>query len=430
MEPIPAKCCPEYAELSRRGFLQAGAGSLAGLAALTSWLPRVAVARDYRSTLRDTIVWIYLRGAADGLSMCVPWGDDDYYLARPSLAIPRPDSGAAARCIDLDGFFGLSPAMSALRPAYLSGDLLFVHACGSPDPSRSHFDAQRFMEVGQVSSDTSLTGWLGRHLASVAPADPAAMLRAVGISTGLQRVLEGGPHTLPIPDLANFGLLGNPATKTARTNALRDMYATVADPLRATASTTLATVGLLDQIGFSTYQPSGGAQYNSAESLGYALKTSAALIKAQIGVEAVAIDVQGWDTHSAQGPVSGTMAVLMNRLSSALAAFHQDMSAGSSPGYIVAVVSEFGRRVFENGSLGTDHGHGNAMMLMGPAVGGGRVLRHWQGLATENLYDYADLQVTIDYRDVLAEIIEQRLGNPNIASIFPGYTPVHRGVLA
>ncbi len=208
------------------------------------------------------------------------------------------------------------------------------------------------------------------------------------------------------------------------------MYATVPDPLRATASTTLATVGLLDQIGFSTYQPGGGAQYNAAESLGYALKTSAALIKAQIGVEAIAIDVHGWDTHSAQGPVSGTMAMLMNRLSAALAAFHQDMGSGSNPGYIVAVVSEFGRRVFENGSLGTDHGHGNAMMLMGPAVAGGRVLRNWRGLAQEDLYDYADLQVTIDYRDVLAEIIEHRLGNSNIASIFPGYQPVNRGVLA
>jgi uncharacterized protein (DUF1501 family) len=410
--------------------MKSAAGTVAGLAAASAWLPRVALAKDYRSSMRDVIIWIYLRGAADGLSMCVPWGDDAYYDARPTIAVPRPDSGSPGSCIDLDGFFGLPAAMASLRPAYLDGQLLFVHTCGSPDPSRSHFDAQRFMEVGKVADASLLTGWLGRHLASVAPADPAAMLRAVGISTGLQRVLVGGPSTIPVPDLDTFGLLGSSSTRQARSNALRDMYAQVNDRLQATAVTTLSTVNLLDSIDFAGYRPSGGAQYLATDQLGYAMKTSAALIKAQVGVEAIAIDVNGWDTHSAQGVVAGTMAALMSRLASALSAFQRDMSGPGSPGYVVAVVSEFGRRVHENGSQGTDHGHGNAMMLMGPSIAGGRVLHEWQGLDLEHLYDYADLPVRIDYRDVLSEIIEHRLGNADLATVFPGFTPTRRGVLA
>jgi uncharacterized protein (DUF1501 family) len=430
MQQHEAQSCPEYAELSRRGFLQATSGTLAGLAAASAWLPRVAVAKDYRSTQRDTIIWIYLRGAADGLTLCVPHAEDAYYEARPHLAIPRPDSGQPNACIDLDGFFGLAPAMSALHPAYLNGDLLFVHACGSPDPSRSHFDAQRFMEVGKANDPFVITGWLGRHLATVAPADPGAILRAVGINTGLPQVLVGGPGTIPVPDLDTFGLLGPAATRPARSALLDQMYGQVADPLHSTAATTLATINLLDSINFATYQPSGGAVYNSNEALGYALKTSAALIKAQVGVEAIAIDVNGWDTHTSQGVFSGTMSILMSRLASALAALHRDLSATPGNGYVVAVVSEFGRRVQENGSQGTDHGHGNAMMLMGPAIAGGRVLRQWPGLATEHRYEFMDLEVTIDYRDILSEIIDQRLGNQDISSVFPGYTPTYRGVLS
>ena len=410
--------------------MRTAGGAVAGLAAANAWLPRVAMARDYRSTQRDTIIWIYLRGAADGLTLCVPHADDEYYAARPNLAIPRPDSGSPYACTNLDGFFGLAPSMAPLMPAYNAGNLLFVHACGSPDPSRSHFDAQRFMEVGKANDPFVITGWLGRHLASVAPADPGALLRAVGISTGLQQVLVGGPGTLPIPDLDTFGLLGAAPSRVARSAVLANMYEQVPDPLHATAATTLATITLLDSINFATYQPAGGAQYNAAESLGYALKTSAALIKAQVGVEAIAIDVNGWDTHSAQGVVSGTMSILMNRLASALAAFHRDMSTGTNPGYVVAVVSEFGRRVQENGSQGTDHGHGNAMMLMGSSVTGGRVLRQWPGLAPENRYDFADLDVTIDYRDILGEIIDRRLGNPDISNVFPGYVPTYRGVVS
>lgn len=430
MDIPQAQCCPEYAQLSRRGFMRA-TGATAAVVAASAWLPRVSMAKDYRSTQRDTIIWIYLRGAADGLSMCVPHGEDRYYIARPSLAVPRPSAGGSTACIDLDGFFGLPPAMASLRPAYLSGDLLFVHACGSPDPTRSHFDAQRFMEVGSNTDPFLITGWLGRHLASVQPANPNAVLRAVGLSSGLPRSLVGGPGAIPVPDLDTFGLTGSASSRVVRTDALGDMYESVNAPLRTTAATTLATITLLDSINFVTYQPSGGAVYNVSDRLGYALKTSAALIKAQVGVEAITIDIDGWDTHSAQGNNTGTMFVLMNRVAAALAAFHTDLNASSaSNGYVVAVVSEFGRTLAENGSQGTEHGHGNSMMLMGPSVAGGRVLSQWPGLAEENLHDGADLKVTIDYRDILGEIIDRRLGNPNLSTVFPGFTPVYKGVIS
>ncbi len=430
MDTPQAQCCPEYAQLSRRGFMKA-TGTAAAVVAASSWLPRVAVANSFRSTQRDTIIWIYLRGAADGLSICVPHAEDRYYINRPNLAVPRPGSGLAGACTDLDGFFGLPPVLSALRPAYTAGDLLFVQACGSPDPTRSHFEGQRFMEVGTSVDPFMITGWLGRHLATVAPSNPNAVLRGVGLGTGLQQSLVGGFGTIPVPDLDTFGLLGSSGTRTARTAALSEMYSSVGDPLQTTASTTLATISLLDSINFATYQPAGGAQYTATEKLGYALKTSAALIKAQVGVEAIAIDVDGWDTHSAQGNNTGTMAVLLTRVAAALSAFHTDMSASSSsPGYIVAVVSEFGRRLAENGSQGTDHGHGNCMMLMGQAINGGRVLTRWPGLDEANLYQGLDLEVTIDYRDVLSEVIDRRLGNTNLATVFPDYTPSYKGVLS
>ncbi len=421
--------CAEYRELSRRGFLAIAGGGAAMLAAAPAWLPRVAMAKDYRSGQKDVIVSIYLRGAADGLSLVPPYGDAGYYANRPNIAVPPPDSGQALKAYDLDGYFGLAPALGGLREAYAAGQLLFVHACGSTDSSRSHFDAQRFMEVGKPNDPTLSTGWLGRHLLTTAPSDPNALLRAVGISTGLPRTLVGGPLTLPVPDLDNFGLTGSGSTTTARMSALNSMYGGVADPLKAAGLNTVATINLLNTINFAGYVPAGGAAYPTG-SLGVAMKSVAALVKAQVGVEAVAIDVGGWDTHANQGVLTGTMAGIMQSLGDSMGAFYKDMSAGSGPSTIVVAMSEFGRRVGENGSLGSDHGHGNVMMVMGPGAVGGRVLTQWPGLGAGQLYQNLDLQVTTDYRDVLAEICSKRLGTTDLAAIFPGYTPSFKGVVS
>lgn len=429
MHETDCQGCSEYAELSRRGFLQAaGSSALIAAAAAPAWLPRVALASSHRSTMRDVIVAVYLRGAADGLTMCVPHGDPAYYAARPTLAVPRPDSSDPTRCTDLDGFFGLAPAMAPLVPVFREGKLLIVHACGSTDATRSHFDAQRFMEAGLPGASLP-SGWLGRHLMSMEPLQPNALLRAVGISTGLQRSLFGGPATIPVPDLANFGLGGDSSTRAARQAALADMYAAAGDPLRASSQTTLATVSLLSQINFAGYQPAGGAAYLT-NTLGNAMKATAALIKASVGVEAVAIDINGWDTHGEQGNnPGGVLFGLMSTLSNNLLAFHRDMSAGNGTNYIVVVMSEFGRRVAENGSRGTDHGHGSCMLVMGTGVLGGRVFRFWPGLSQDRLFQGLDLDVTIDFRDILGEIVQTRLGNYELGAVFPQYDPVFHGVV-
>lgn len=429
MHPCDPHACPEYNALTRRRFLAAGSGAALALASTPAWLPRVALARDYRSSQRDVIVAIYLRGAADGLSICVPWGEQAYYDARPTLNVPRPTSGLPNSAIDLDGFFGLAPAMAPLTTAYDDGNLMIVHACGSTDPSRSHFEAQRFMEIGKPGDNTLTTGWLGRHLASIAPKDPGALLRGVGISSGLQQSLAGGPLTLPIQNLDDFGLTGSSSSAAARTVAIDDMYTAFGGPTNTIAQTSIDTIALLNTINFEGYVPYGGATYPTG-SFGTALRSAAALIKANVGVEAIAIDLGGWDTHNAQGTTAGFLAGLMGTLAQGIAAFYADMNQPNAPTYTLVTNSEFGRRVAENGSAGTDHGHGGVMFVMGTCVNGGQVKSIWPGLSPGQLYDDRDLDVTIDYRDVLAEIVQNRLGNGNLSTVFPGHTPMFRGVLA
>lgn len=437
-----ANCCPEYAELSRRQFMAVTSAATLAAAAAPAWLPRVSLASSYRSTMRDTVISIFLRGAADGLTLCTPYTETNYYNSRPTLAIPRPDSAAAYKLLDLPNsanpapgggtvLFGLPPQMQPLLQPYNDGKLAFVHACGLNDPSRSHFDAQRFMEVGKARDLSLGTGWLGRHLAVTDPASPAAVLRGVGIATGLQRALVGGPQTLPVPNLDTFGITGSSTTVVARTAALNDMYSAVPDPLQAAALNTIQTIDLLNTIEFANYVPAGGATYPTG-GFGTAMRSVAALLKAEVGVEAVAVDVGGWDTHENEGisTPTGQMSVLMTTLAEALGAFYRDMTAAAAPTFSLVAMSEFGRRLQENGSFGTDHGHGNAMIVMGNAVQGGRVLTQWPGLNPGQLYENIDLNVTIDYRDILAEILAERAGNINLADTFPGYTPTMRGIVA
>lgn len=421
--------CDEYQQLSRRSFVATGS-ALAAFVAAHSWLPKVAFAKDYRSTQRDVVVHIYLRGAADGLTMCVPYFENEYYAKRPTIAVARPDSGQANRVTALDDRFGFPPAMLGLLPAYQDGKLLVVHACGSADTSRSHFQAQRVMESGKNNDLSLTTGWLGRHVATSAPSDPNATLRAVAISSALPLTLNGGEKTLPIGNLDTYGITGSSSTLAARRSALQDMYGATQDPLRAAALSTLQTIDTLNTIDFANYIPANGAVYPTGGSgtLPYALKTSAALIRAQVGVEAISIDVGNWDLHDNLGPITGSMASNMNNLAGALGAFYRDVVAGAGPSVSVVVVSEFGRRLLENGNFGTDHGMGGVMFVMGQCVAGGRVLTNWPGLAPAQLYQGRDLAITIDYRDILAEVVQNRLGNANLATIFPNFTPTMRGV--
>jgi uncharacterized protein (DUF1501 family) len=425
--------CQEYNELSRRQFLATTAG-VSAAAFFPAWLPKIVMSKNYSST-RDIIVSVFQRGGADGLSMCVPFADPNYYTSRSTIAIPRPDSTSANKGINLDGFFMFPQAMAGgaagtggLIPAFQANDLLIVHATGQLNNSRSHFDAQRYMEVGKPVDPNLVTGWLGRHLASIPPLKPDAPLRALGVASGLQKTLVGAPKTLPIADPANYSIGGSTTTQPQRISFLQADYAGADEPLHSAALDATNTVGLLKSVNFAGYLPANGAVYPANSAFAKALKSVAVLIKSDVGIEAAQVDIGGWDTHSSQDPLAGSMFRTMQDFSNSLAAFYADVIA---TGYSVTVVSvsEFGRNVRENGSQGTDHGRGTVMFAMGKGIVGGRVLaKNWPGLAREVLADGQDLQVTVDYKDILAEIVQRRLGNPNLDIVFPSWTPTMLGV--
>ena len=424
--------CNEYNEVTRRQFIGEGfalGGGIFATALFPEWLPKVVLAQSQVSS-RDILVSIFLRGGSDGLSMVYPFEDPLYYSGRTTIAIPRPDStNTAQRGIALDNTWAVSRPLAAVMPAYQARELLILHATGSVDPSRSHFDAQKYIEVGKPRDPNVATGWLARHLATSTPLRSTAPLRALGLSDGLARVLVGAPKTLPISDPANFGLQGSAATRAERTNWIRNHYAGSPEPVAASALDALNTIQLLQTLNIAAYRPANGAVYPN-NGFGRALRSCAALIKGDIGVEALHVDIGGWDTHANQDPLAGSMFNTMNSLFGSLGAFWQDVINGGYPGGVtVVVISEFGRNVRENGTRGTDHGRGNVMFCMGKGIAGGRVMVNtWPGLAMENLENRADLRVTLDHRDVLAEIVQKRLGNTQTNVVFPDYTPTIRGV--
>lgn len=428
-ETHTADCgCQEYNELSRRQFLGAAAAGTAA-SMFPAWLPKIVLGKTYASN-RDVIVSVFLRGGADGLAMVAPYADPAYYTSRPTIGIPRPDANDANKGIDLDGFFAFAAGMSGLVPAYTAQDLLVVHATGlQTNNTRSHFDAQRYMEVGKPADPNLITGWLGRHLASVPPLKAGALLRGIGVSNGLQKTLVGAPQTLPIADPANFTIGGSQTTQPQRLAFMQSEYGGGDEPLRSAALDAANTVTLIKSVNFTGYKPANNVTYPTS-GFGRALRSLAVLIKADVGLEAAQVDIGGWDTHSAQGANTGSMRNLMNDFSGSLGAFYADVIA---TGYTVTVVaiSEFGRNVRENASGGNDHGRGTVMYAMGKGISGGRVLtKNWITgmLDRANLEAGQDLKVTTDYRDVLSEIVQNRLGNPNLDVVFPAWTPTMLGV--
>ena len=419
--------CQEYHSLARRDFLTV-AGGVGVSALMPAWLPKVVLAQSASST-RDVIVSVFLSGGVDGMSLVAPFGDPDYYTGRPTLAIPRPDNaGPGPKGVALDNFFAFSPGMAPLLPAYTAGDLLVAHATGSIDTSRSHFDAQRYMEVGKPRDPRVASGWLGRHLATSTPMRTNAPLRALGLTAGLPQTLSGAPKSLPIPNPAAFTIGGSAATAAARSAWMEANYSKAVDPVASNALDSTNTIALLQRINFAGYRTQNGAVYPNT-GFGQALRSTAALIKADVGVEAIHAFNGGWDTHAQQGPFPGVDASYMHNkmleLSQSLAAFHADVIQGSTAtGVTVVMVSEFGRNARENGNRGTDHGRGNVAFAMGRKIAGGRVLTNmWPGLARENLEAGQDLRVTLDHRHLLAEIVQNRLGNRNLSVVFPDFTP-------
>lgn len=413
--------CGEYRRLSRRGFL--GTAAAAGAVSLSS-LAIGGTRGSERS--RDVLVTVFLRGGLDGLSAVVPHGDPDLYTARPTLAVPPP--GQSGGALDLDGFFGLNAACAPLLGAYQAGDLAIVHATGSTDPSRSHFSAQHLMETGtpNLAYLNLADGWTARHLQTIAPLG-AGELRGLALKPTLPRAMAGGPAVLPVNNPAGFRFPGDPSLTPALRPVIESSYAAAAEPLRGAASSSLGAIDLLAAIDFPGYQPENGANY-PASGFGGSLVSAAAMIKADIGLECLQIDIEGWDHHSGQGPVNGLLATMLADLSEGLNAFHLDLRSRLDR-ITVVVMTEFGRRVAENGSAGTDHGHGGVMFVLGGNVNGGQVISQWPGLDPASLGN-GDLPITIDYRDVLSEILERRLGSTSLPHIFPQHTPQFPGVIA
>jgi uncharacterized protein (DUF1501 family) len=419
--------CAEYQTLDRRSFMLHGFGAAAALirrqsADLPGWMPRITLADPHVGPHGDTLVCLFLRGGADGLNIVVPHGDDAYYAARPTLGIPRPDSSGANPALDLDGFFGLHPALAPLMPLYRAGTLAAVHATGSPDESRSHFQAMAEMERG-VFGGGVYSGWLARHLATLDTGASSA-LRAVAIGERLPTSLIGTPAATALRSVEEVRLHGPDDERDRLEQAIGDLYGRFDDALSLAAAQTLDTLAVLERVD-AAYQPDGRAYPES--DLGRALSTVAQLIRLDVGMEVATVDVGGWDTHAAQGAGDGLMASNLADLGEGLAAFYEDLSEHMDS-VTVIVMSEFGRRVRENGALGTDHGHGNMMLLLGDNIAGGQVVAEWPGLAPEERVGPGDLSITIDYRDILAEIVIRRLNNPLTAEVFPGYAPAERGI--
>ncbi len=391
---------------------------------LPTWLPRLSFAPVNTAPRGDTLVVVFLRGAADVLNMVVPHGEDAYYQLRPSLGIARPDDSRKKkeeRSVDLDGFFGLHPNMSPLLEAWQSEQLAIIHACGAPDESRSHFKAMELMERGVDDERGPASGWIGRHLATLNTGN-SSPLRAVGMGTRPQRSLSGSVPVSALRSIADFHLGGDQRILQQMRASLETVYAN--DIL---GQETLSIMDTLQRLDPTNYQSPISNNYPDTE-FGLALKQTAMLIKAEVGLEVSAIDLGGWDTHFAQGSSAGIMPNLMKDLAEGLAAFHADMADHQNQ-LTTVTMSEFGRRASENGSLGTDHGHGSMMMVLGGNVDGGKVHGQWPGLAEGQLIGPGDLAVTTDYRDVLSEILTKRLNNPATNEIFPEYQPIMPNVI-
>lgn len=402
---------------NRRIFLRNSALAMVGAGTLPMWLERAAFAADAPSRKRKVLVAIFQRGAADGLNIVVPHGEKAYYDLRPTIAVPRPSAAAAGDCaIDLDGFFGLHPSLSPLKPLWDSRQLAIVHAAGSPDPTRSHFDAQDYMESGTPGLKATGDGWLNRALphedGKISP------VRAVSLGPALPRALRGANSAVAVENLNSFGVRDSAAAKV-----LESMYGGTTDQiLGGTGRDTFEAVSLLKSLQKTPYVPAAGANYPRGR-FGDSMRQIAQLIKADVGVEVAFADLGGWDHHVNEvGPKAsvGQLATRLADFGGALAAFHQDL-ADRMEDVVVITMSEFGRTAKENGNRGTDHGHANVMFALGGPVNGGKVLGKWPGLERGQLYEERDLALTTDFRDVLSEAVTRHLGNSSLAAVFPNY---------
>jgi uncharacterized protein (DUF1501 family) len=406
--------------MDRRVFVKSGALALLALGLPPEFLQRSLLASTTDGARKKTLICVFQRGAVDGLSMVVPFGEKSYYEKRRSIAVAEPTRAAEKAVIDLDGHFGLHPELRPLHDLFERNELSVINAVGSPNPTRSHFDAQDFMESATPGVKTTADGWLNRalHAADHAIGQTSLgqrALRGVAMGAELPKALRGREPTLAIPDLNRFGILGGQESEVER--LYRTQHGTV---VGNAADGAFEAIDVLRAANLAQYKPTDGVQYPQTP-FGRSLSQVAQLIKSGIGVEIAFVDIGGWDTHNAQGGAQGQLANRLRDFGGGIRALYDDLGDRMED-VVILTMSEFGRTVAENGSGGTDHGHANCMFVAGGAVNGGKILGKWPGLAPEQLYEGRDLAVTTDFRDVFAEIASKHLGARDIEKVFPGHT--------
>ena len=409
--------------ISRRFFLHRGALAVAGTTALPSFLVRSVLAETAGTPNRRMVV-IFQRGAADGLNVVVPYREKNYYAMRPSIAIPQN------QVIDLDGFFGLHPALTSFKPLYDAGHLAIVHAAGSPDMSRSHFDAQDFMESGTPGIKSTDDGWLNRALQAQDQVrkQQETAFRALALGPEVPLTLAGKIPAIALNNLNNFSVAGRGPAPSPAASAFEAMYGESGDHIfHAAGESTFEAVKMLRAANPAQYQPAVGVDYPNSE-FGNRMKQIAQLLKSNLGVEAAFTDIGGWDTHHNQGSVDGQLSGRLRDFSDSISAFWRDMG-DEAESVTLVTMSEFGRTARENGTGGTDHGHANAMFVLGGNVKGGKVYGKWPGLNNDQLNEGRDLALTTDYRQVLGEVVSKTIGATDLNLVFPGARVTPNGFL-
>lgn len=405
--------------MNRRFFLKSGSVALAsvgvGLSA-PGFLER-ALSQTGKSGRRKTLIAIFQRGAVDGLNVVVPYGESPYYDLRPSISIPKP--GATDGAIDLDGFFGLHPSLSPFKPLFDSQRLAIIHASGSPNSTRSHFDAQDYMESGTPGVKSTSDGWLNRYLQAKKESE-RSLFRAVSMTQTTPRVLQGRAPTISMSNLNDFAIRAGKSSSDLQ-GGFEAIYAREAnDRLADMGRETFEAVNYLKKVNPAQYKPANGAEYPRT-AFGNSLLQIAQLIKAGVGLEIAFTDIGGWDTHVNEGNSRGQLGNLLQQFGAGISALYRDLGQQMDD-VVILTMSEFGRTARENGNRGTDHGHANAMFVLGNSVRGGNVYGKWPGLKNDQLNEGRDLALTTDFRDVFGEIAARHLGAANVQSIFPGYT--------
>lgn len=412
--------------INRRFFLKSSSVALAALGvtgAAPSFLQRTALAQEARrrssvgGARPKTLIAIFQRGAVDGLNVVVPYGESAYYDLRPTLAIAKP--GGADSVIDLDGFFGLHPSLAAFKPLWDEKRLGIIHAVGSPDNTRSHFDAQDYMESGTPGVKSTQDGWLNRFLQAM-PESGASPFRAVAMTPNMPRALQGKASALAMSNLADFKIQAGASTASLQGGFEAIYEQGVSDVLHGTGRETFQAVNFLKRVNPAQYKPENNSQYPRGR-FGDSLLQIAQLIKAGVGLEVAFTDCNGWDTHVNEGAARGQLGNRLQEFGDGIAALVKDLGPQRMDDVVILTMSEFGRTARENGTRGTDHGHANMMFLIGGDVRGGQMHGQWPGLKNDKLYEGRDLALTTDFRDVFGEVAQKHLGSESLSSIFPGY---------